>query len=50
MAWKEYLRVIEMSTEEGDEVPLKGAARRAAMGAKLVSLRVPSAYSISDES
>ncbi|BGO91364.1 hypothetical protein NBRC10512_007104 [Rhodotorula toruloides] len=35
MAWKEYLRVIEMSTEEGDEVPLKGAARRAAMGAKL---------------
>lgn len=39
MAWKEYLRVIEMSTEEGDEVPLKGAARRAAMGAKLVSSR-----------
>ncbi|BGO99909.1 Inositol phosphatase SIW14 [Rhodotorula toruloides] len=39
MAWKEYLRVVEMSTEEGDEVPLKGAARRAAMGAKLVSPR-----------
>ncbi|GAA6057249.1 hypothetical protein JCM3770_003822 [Rhodotorula araucariae] len=35
LAWKGFLRVVEMSTEEGDERPLKGAARRAAMGAKL---------------
>lgn len=37
LAWKAFLRTIEMSTEKGDRVPLKGAARRAAMGAKLVS-------------
>ncbi|GAA5993513.1 hypothetical protein JCM10908_000626 [Rhodotorula pacifica] len=35
-AWKGFCRVVEMSTEQGDEeVVLKGAARRAAMGAKL---------------
>lgn len=37
LAWKEFLRVVEMSTEAGDK-ELKGAARRAAMGAKLVRL------------
>uniref|UniRef100_A0A0K3CRI8 ER membrane protein complex subunit 2 n=1 Tax=Rhodotorula toruloides TaxID=5286 RepID=A0A0K3CRI8_RHOTO len=42
MVWKEYLRVAEMSTEEGDEVPLKGAARRTAMGAKLCIPRLRS--------
>lgn len=42
LAWKEFLRVVEMSTEEEGEErgrvrgQLKGAARRAAMGAKLV--------------
>ncbi|KPV73476.1 uncharacterized protein RHOBADRAFT_54696 [Rhodotorula graminis WP1] len=42
LAWKEFLRVVEMSTEAGDK-ELKGAARRAAMGAKLClpRLRTP---------
>ncbi|GAA5973081.1 hypothetical protein JCM21900_002373, partial [Sporobolomyces salmonicolor] len=34
LAYKELLRVVEMSTDEGEQ-GLKGAGRRAAMGAKL---------------
>ncbi|GAA5859303.1 hypothetical protein JCM1840_004553 [Sporobolomyces johnsonii] len=43
LAYKEFLRVVEMSTDEGEQ-GLKGAARRAAMGAKLCipRLRDPS--------
>ncbi|GAA6006604.1 tetratricopeptide repeat protein [Rhodotorula paludigena] len=47
-AWKEFCRVVEMSTEEGDATPLQGAARRAAMGAKLCLPRLRALPSPSD--